>query len=243
VTVREEMENQTVNIYCDESCHMLRDRVPIMSLGAITAPKELTRPLSLRIRNLKSKYQCNGELKWTKVSPAKLGLYVKVLEYFWDCDDLCFRALVVPDKSLLDYPSYFQTHDNWYYKMYFTMLKTIIQPNNCYNIYIDLKDTRGATKTSKLHKVLCNSHYDFDRDIIRKIQQVRSHEVELLQMTDIFVGALSYLHRGLSKSHAKIELISHLKRITGMKLNVSSLPSARKFNLFIWRPTESMLND
>ena len=239
------MEQAEFNIYCDESCHLEHDNQKAMVLGAIWCPKTDTHSHNLALRKLKIEHDLppHRELKWTKVSPAKLDLYVKVLEYFWGCDDLCFRALVVPDKSLLDHPSYFQTHDNWYYKMYFTMLKTIIQPNNRYNIYIDLKDTRGATKTSILHEVLCNSHYDFDREIIRKIQQVRSHEVELLQMTDIFVGALSYLHRGLSKSHAKVELISHLRKITGMKLNVSSLPSARKFNLFIWRSTESVLND
>lgn len=33
--------------------------------------------------------------------------------------------------------------------------------------------------------------------MIRKIQQVRSHEVELIELADFLIGAVAYAHRGL----------------------------------------------
>ena len=68
--------------------------------------------------------------------------------------------------------------------MYFNLLKVIIDPQQQYNVYLDLKDTRGAAKVRKLHEVLSNAQYDFSRSIVQRIQLVRSHEVELLQLAD-----------------------------------------------------------
>lgn len=66
-----------------------------------------------------------------------------------------------------------------------------------------MKDTRGGPKTRKLHDVLATSLYDFDRECIERVQQVRSHESELLQLTDLLIGALTYANRGLASSTAK----------------------------------------
>lgn len=69
--------------------------------------------------------------------------------------------------------------------MYFNLLKVIISPEENYDIYIDIKDTRGRNKVKKLREVLSSQHYDFDQKIIRKIQLVHSHEIELLQRGDL----------------------------------------------------------
>ena len=167
---------------------------------------------------------------------AKIDYYKDVMNYFFDNSDLHFRVLVVPDKSELNHEKYDQTHDQFYYKMYFDMLKTIFAPNSFYNIYIDIKDTIGAKKVEKLHEVLCNNHYDFSRDVIRRVQQVRSEEVELIALADFFTGAISYLFRGLNTSESKLKLIQKIKEKTGYSLQRSTLYKEDKFNLFIWRP-------
>ena len=87
----------------------------------------------------------------------------------------------------------------------------------------------------KLYQVLCNANYDFDRSIIDSIEQVQSHDVALLQMTDLLIGALSYVHRGLHGSLAKQALVSHIRHRSGLRLEQSSLWRAEKFNLLVWR--------
>jgi hypothetical protein len=231
---------QVFNVYCDESCHLENDRQKAMVLGAVWCPLEKTREIAVRIREIKAKHSLSPqfEMKWVKVSPAKVQFYLDILDYFFDDDDLHFRALIVPDKSQLRHEDFQQTHDEWYYKMYFDMLKVILYPDARYRIYLDYKDTQGATKVAKLHEVLCNNMYDFSRRIIERVQLVRSHEVEILQLADLLIGTVSYVNRGLSISAAKQRLVDRMRERSGYKLTQTTLLWESKVNLFCWHASE-----
>jgi len=151
-----------------------------MVLGAMWCQKEVKHEVFGRIREIKTKYgfKPEFEIKWNKVSNARLDFYLELINYFFDDDDLHFRGLVVPDKTMLNHNFFNQDHNTFYYKMYFDLLKVILAPQCGYNIYIDKKDTKGQDKVLELQKVLRNNHYDYQNQIIRKIQQVQSHEVE-----------------------------------------------------------------
>ena len=62
---------------------------------------------------------------------------------------------------------------------------------------------------------------------------VKSHEVQILQITDLLIGALSHENRMLKGSNAKQNLIKRVKERSGYKLQ-----KEEKFNLFFWRPKE-----
>lgn len=227
----------TYNIYCDESCHLEHDRQKAMVLGAVWSPLNKTREIAGRIRDIKMRHGLpkTFEIKWTKVSPAKLAFYLDVLDYFFDESDLHFRALIVPDKSELRHEDFDQTHDNWYYKMYFDMLKVLFQPHARYRIYIDIKDTRGGAKVQLLHDVLSNNMYDFRREIISRIQLVRSHEIEQIQLADLLIGTISYANRGLRTNSAKLALVDRMRKRSHYALTKSTLLQERKVNLFRWQ--------
>ena len=228
------------NVYCDESCHLERDRQTVMVLGAVWCPLEKTREISVHIREIKAQHGLppRFEFKWGKVSPAKQDFYLSLLDYFFDNADLHFRALVVQDKSKLQHELYEQTHDTWYYKMYFDMLKAILDPEACYRIYLDIKDTRSAAKIAKLHDVLCSSMYDFGSQVIERVQTVRSHEVEILQLTDLLIGAVSYVNRGLHENAAKFAMVRRMIERSGYSLTKTTLLRENKVNLFMWQATE-----
>jgi len=222
-----------------------------MVLGAIHCPASKKDEIFLRIDELKRKYnlipkhnkhpkenRTYYEIKWNKVSKSQIDFYRDVIDYFFDDDDLSFRVLVVPDKTLLDYEKYGHTHDTFYYKMYFSMLKAILQPEFGHNIYIDIKDTRSREKVHKLENVLRNDRYDYNKEIIKKVQQVRSHEVELVQLADLLIGAVSYVNRGLNTSEAKNELIERIRQRTRYSLLKSTLIKEKKFNIFIWESSK-----
>ena len=65
------------NVYCDESCHLENDRQKAMVLGAVWCPLEKTREIAVRIREMKARHDLPPELeiKWVKVSPAKVQFY------------------------------------------------------------------------------------------------------------------------------------------------------------------------
>jgi len=234
--------SQLYNIYCDESCHMENDHFKVMVLGAVWCPIDKVKEISARIRDIKKDHGLKPEfeIKWTKVSPAKMIFYREVMDYFFDNDNLHFRALIVPDKSKLRHEVFSQSHDDWYYKMYFDMLKVILSPKAIYRIYLDIKDTRSADKIAKLHDVLCNNLYDFSRKIIERVQAVRSHEVEILQLTDLLIGAVSYTNRGLSGNDGKDTLVARMKERSQYCLTRTTLLREDKVNLFCWRASEAV---
>jgi len=231
---------QIFNIYCDESCHLASDRQAVMVLGAVWCPLEKVKEVDWHLKEIKARHGLapSFEIKWTKVSPAKRGFYLALLDYFFDNDDLHFRALVVPDKSRLNHEAFGQTHDTWYYKMYFDMLKVILRPHARHRIYLDIKDTRGAMKVAKLHDVLCNNFYDFSRQIIERVQNIRSHESHILQLTDLLTGAVSYANRGLDTSSAKGLLLQRMRDRSSYTLTRTTLLQESKVNIFRWTATE-----
>lgn len=230
--------NTIINIYCDESCHLPNDGQKAMVLGALWCFRVKAGKHNESIADLKAKHNLSPffEIKWTKVSPGKVDFYRDLLNYFFDSRTMGFRGWVVPDKSILSHEAYNQTHDEWYYKMYFYLLRNLISTNRKYHIYLDIKDTRSRMKLRKLKEVLSNANYDFSRKIIERIQHVHSHDIGLMQLADILIGAVSYHARGLSNSAAKNEIVQIIKDKTGLSLTRNTLPTERKFNLCIWRP-------
>lgn len=235
------MGNQ-YNIYCDESCHLQNDHSNVMSLGATWFPRQKKEEIFRRIAEIKIKhgFQPWFEIKWNNVSNSKLDFFKEIVDYFFDDDDLHFRILIVPNKKELEHEKYKQTFDMFYYKMYFFLLNQILAPESNYHVYLDIKDTKSQSRVEKLHDVLANSNYDFQKKIIQRIQQVRSHEVQALQITDLLTGALSYVHRNISSSQAKLALIDRIRQRSKYSLQSSTLPKESKFNIFIWHSTKSI---
>lgn len=232
---------QTFSVYCDESCHLENDGQSAMVLGAVWCPLQHIHRICRQLRDIQQQHGLarDFEVKWTKVSAAKVAFYSEWIDKFFDDPNLHFRALIVPDKNKLNHAAFpEQDHNLWYYKMYFDMLKVILNPRAKYRIYLDIKDTRGTEKVRKLHDVLCCNQYDFSREIIERVQQVRSHEVELLQLADLLIGAVSYVNRGRSGNSGKEQLIELVQQRSGYNLMQTTLLREDKVNLFRWKAQE-----
>lgn len=227
------------NIYCDESCH-LRSQSGAMVLGAVMSPASRVREHRDAIRRIKEKHGLKSfcEMKWTGVSPSKFAAYRDLIDYFFDSGDLKFRGLVVKEKDFLNHAAFNQTYDDWYYKMYFVLLNPLVSDQYANRIYLDIKDTRGFRKVQKLHDILCSKEYDFDHSSIARVQEIRSHEVALMSLLDILIGAIAYRQRGLATSEAKLGLIRHIQERSALLLDRSTYLSAQKVNLFFWNPQE-----
>jgi len=232
---------ESFNVYLDESCHLEHDDSRVMTLGAVWCPEDKTRDISIRLRDIKQAHGLSNtfEIKWTKVSPAKVAFYRAVIDYFLDDDDLHFRGVVIPDKSILDHGHFRESHDDWYYKICFLLLEPIIDPTQSYRIYLDIKDTRSESKRSKLEEVLRNAKYDGPGNIVQRVQQIRSHESELMQLADLLIGAVTYANRGLTTSATKRALVERIRTRTGFSLTHTTWMREPKLNLLKWQPRRS----
>ena len=225
------------NIYCDESCHLEHDRQKAMVLGALSCPKDNARAIADAIRSIKKKhgYKPDFEIKWVRVTEIKLSFYADIVEYLFTENSLRFRAVVIPDKSILDHDRFRQTHDDWYYKMYYELLSKLIDPDDSYRIYLDIKDTRSALKAEKLREVLANKYRDKVKQIIQRVQHVRSHEVEQIQLADLLIGAISYENRGLSENEAKVAMVDCFQGLSNLTLK-DTTPIGGKVSILMWDP-------
>ena len=144
------------------------------------------------------------------------------------------------DKANLNHAKFNQgSHDLWYYKAYFYLLGAMIGASQEYRIFIDIKDTRGGPKVRKLQEVLCNNKYDFKREVIRSISQIRSHESEVLQLTDLLMGAVGYYHNGHydhpAVSEAKKAVVDRLFSQYGKDIVYGTARGAGKVDIFLWK--------
>ncbi len=231
------VEPQLYNVYCDESCHLPNDGQPVMVLGAIWCLQDQTRRLSAELRDLKRRHSARGELKWSKASASRLPFYLDLVDWFIGESSLHFRGLVVHNKQALDHTAFNQgDHDLFYYKMQFSLLSKILSPDSCYAIYLDIKDTRSRKKVQKLREVLCSNVYDFTSEMICHIQNVHSHEAELMQVADFLIGALAYRHRGLHGNAAKQAVIRRIEERWGHSLLRATSLREQKLNIFLFTP-------
>lgn len=231
------------NVYCDESCHLENDGQPVMVLGAVWCPKDAVRDLSDEIAGLKKAHHANGELKWGKVSGANVSFYNAVTDWFVSSKNINFRGLVVTDKSKLNHEAFNKGgHDEFYYKMYFSLLREVLSHNAKYEIYLDIKDSRSRRKVAKLKEVLCFDKYDFTSEMIVNLQNIRSHESHILQVADFIAGAVSYKHRYVMRSpqskpsEGKLRVLAYLEKTTNTDFGRSTSRFAEKFNLFCFKP-------
>lgn len=229
------------NVYCDESCHLVSNDSKYMLIGAVYCPKNKVKKVNEYIEHLKENYYISNkiELKWNKIDKKTEKLYLDIINYFFNNDDLKFRVIVI-DKTKLDHEKYNQTENEFYHKAYYEMLKYIIIPGNSYNIYPDIKDTNSYYYHQIMLDYLRIKMQDTNKKTIRKVQPIRSYEAPILQINDILIGALSYHYRNLSKNNVKLNIISEIRKLYQNDLNETSYCSNTKFNIFMWRSRDDI---
>ena len=227
-------------VFCDESCHILTDNKNFMVLGAVYCPAKEVNNIIKYIKKLKKQYNLKytSEIKWTKVSSSKLDFYCDLIKYFFANSNLKFRA-VICDKRKLNHKKYKQTHDNWYHKMYYEMIRYLVIPDNKYEIYPDIKDTNSYQNFQEVAKFLRFKLKDINSQTIKKIQPIRSNESYILQLADVLIGALQYNKNGLTTSSAKLKLIGLIKDNVSFGIDKTTPYNKNKFNVLVWEPYEN----
>lgn len=217
--------NKTFNIYCDESCHLENDHKKFMFLGAVNSAYPQVRRHTDRINELKDRHKFNAEIKWSHVSMSKIRFYLDLLDYFFDTD-LKFRAIGI-DKSKIRCDDFDINFDDFYYKMYYQLLNYNVDTTNNYNVYLDIKDTLSAIKVRRLKDIL-----NVKFGVFRNVQNIRSEESILMQLTDFLMGAISYnANMEQKQNQAKLMILDKICRHADIQ-NLTNTNCSEKLNLF-----------
>jgi uncharacterized protein DUF3800 len=225
-------------IYCDESCHLEHDGCDVMVFGALRADAAAVEPAVRAIKELRSKYKYEIELKWTKLLQKQLPFYLELLDLFLANPCLRFKATVVINKHLLDHTQYNDgSHGVFYYKMAYYTLRDFLERDKSIRVHLDYMDTQGNSRAQKLLEVLGNARSAG----VLSAQIIRSHESQLIQLCDILIGAMAYARRFPPEKRSKVKgsIVAHLEKHLGRALLVGTPPWEEKFNIFVFSPRGS----
>lgn len=234
------MKNK-VSLFIDETSHLEHDGHYNMCLGYIKVPDEKYDSIRRDFQQLKLKHHSPFELKWNKFSRSRLDFYKALVDFFFE-KELFFRCVLVKPKERLDHLSFNDgSHDSFYYKMIYFLIKPSVKDQNA-RIFLDIKDTRSREKLNKIIEIYKNEMKT--EEPFRRIQHLRSEDNVFIQLADFFIGAISYnsraLNEGSFKFHpAKKEFIKYLEEKSGFNLDDGTPPWEEKFNVFDFQPRKT----
>lgn len=226
-----------INIYTDESCHTGADGQNIV-IGALWCKQKTSRWLAENVKLLRVQHgiALNREIKWTKVSSAKLDYYKSLVDLFAQGIDVHFRAIVI-NKEKIDHEKYNSSEDDFYYRMNYILIRNIAEKNDGeFRIFMDYKDSWSNEKSQRLAKYL--SHTTALAKKSFEAQPARSYEVVALQITDLLIGAVMYANKPRlpGDSPAKLELLRYIEKNLGQILTQETPYGISKFNILLWEP-------
>lgn len=229
------------NLYIDESCHLEHDGMPVMCIGYTKVKSEAYLEIKSRIKQIKIQFKNPTEIKWNSLSVSRLPLYKSLVDYFFEAE-IDFRCILVKYKMRLNHEEFNQgSHDNFYYKLIYHLLTSATNTLDYeYKVYLDLKDTRGKERLTKIEEVLRNKNHG--NKAFGFFQNIHSDENVLLQLTDLFIGAITYKNRELVNSEnankAKVQLLEYIELKSGYSLDEGTEPWETKFNIFDHQPKQ-----
>jgi hypothetical protein len=225
-------------IYCDESQQELFGSPTELRKGKFTIIGGLWIEASIRqdvkeaIKKLRDKYNLHGEFKWTRVSPSKLAFYLELIDLFFATDSMRFRCLVLPALQLDAIRFHSGDNELMFYKFYYQLLHHWIEDANTYRIFVDMKTNRVGGRLERLREVLASANrFAF----VEQIQALPSNEVDLLQLVDVLIGAVSYHFHSRKGSNAKLRVVNRIEEHLGHPIRKTTR-HVEKFNVFLWRP-------
>lgn len=189
--------------------------------------------LDSKIREVRERNHFYDEIKWNTLSMAKSAVILDIIKAVFDTPGIYFSCIVI-DKNNVNFEKEF---DNNPYKAYqeFTeiLLKQAIDENEILTILADFVTTPKNIKFEV--DVKHNINKNLDRLAIGGIHRVDSKGVNIIQIADLFIGAVSYSYKInlklVSGDKNKIRVLSAILRKLETKSFAGGL-SSKRFKVF-----------
>lgn len=227
-------------IYIDESCHLENDKLPLMCIGYTKIDSHNYETYKKEIKAIKLKHRSPTEIKWNKLSMSRIELYKELIDYFFE-KEIQFRAILVKNKEQLNHTKFNKgDHNSFYYTLVFFLLRNpyVNLNQDKFKVVLDIKDTRGKERLQNLDLRLKQEYKKKQQQEspFHFFQHIRSDENEFLQLTDLFIGAITYKarkgHKEKNASEVKKSVINYLEKKSGYVLHDGTNPLEEKFNIF-----------
>lgn len=222
-------------VYCDEALPDLftsqHPRGRYLMIGGLWIPEALREDAKDKIARLRARHTVWGEMKWRKISPAKVAFYLELVDLFMSYgSDMRFRCIAV-DRTQVNMALHDHDGELGFYKFYYQLLHHWILDFNQYRVFCDLKTSRDRSRLAVLRRCL---GYANRTSSITDIQSLPSSQVALIQLCDVLLGAASSrLNETLRPGSAKEAVVRQLEaRLDLRGLLAPTGAAEKKFNVF-----------
>lgn len=211
------------NIYVDESS---QTKHRFLVLGGLILPAADVPGFESRIKIARLPELPAGEMKWTKVSSAKLDAYKRAVDVFFDGLDefgtLDFHSLVVDTHKLNDKLYNEGSRETGFNKeIYQLLMKFGRLYRGVFNVYPDRRSTKSKTEDLRLIVNRGRMSKGDNRDWPFRRIHFRDSDSDLpLQIVDLLIGGMAYKINGhrmaLGASPAKCALSDYILAKAGV---------------------------
>ncbi|WGZ94959.1 MAG: DUF3800 domain-containing protein [Candidatus Thiothrix putei] len=220
-------------VYCDENHPELfasqKPTAQFLMIGSLWLPASLREEIKERIWQLREKHNAWGEIKWRKISYAKLEFYKEIIDLYESYgEQLRFRCIAIDHKDFND-RLHKQDNELGFYKFYYQVLHHWILDFNSYRVFCDVKTNRDLKRLETLKACLRNANLNSQ---IQDVQALPSKQVVLIQLADLLLGmASARMNHTLRQGSAKEALVLYLEQKLNRPL-AATYRSEHKFNTF-----------
>lgn len=233
-------------IGCDISGQLKKDRYWI--LGSVWIPKEQLPQYEEAVCYFRLRNKLWGELKWTGITPQKVNEYKEFLTLSLQKSPTEIKVILLNKKNIT--PKYFGNNkgkmfSTFYYillKNHMARLLKIKPMVNSFDILLDEEDwmrEQSLNLKGFLEYFLVTGGF---KKSINHLSQCDSKICSLLQCCDLITGAISAKlnQPEINISNDKKMIIKHIENILNHPLNMLTLPTSKKFNLWLMRPYKKL---
>jgi len=186
--------------------------------------------LDQKIRLIREKYHFYDEIKWNTISKFKLKIIKEIIDNVFDTPGIYFSCIVI-NKDGVNFEKEFNNNPYLAYQIFTeNLLKQSINDDEVLTILADFITTPANIRFEV--DVKHNINAELKRLSIAGIHRVDSKGVNLIQITDLFIGAVAYnykLHDKLVKGDKnKISIMNYLLK----KLDEDTFVGIKKLKKF-----------
>jgi hypothetical protein len=176
--------------FLDETGLLYSPRDKFFAIGIIKVEKP--QRLYNRIRKIRDKYNYREELKWANLDrKVRFDVAREFFNVFLD-EDVKFNSIIL-NKNELDFKKYYQDNIYRVYSSFtITLLKLILgrNPKEIITLLADDYFTPDDEDLEDAIKSKTNDHYK--KFVIAGVCQIDSKSSDLIQLTDLLLGAIVY---------------------------------------------------
>ena len=223
------------HVYADES---RQDAHRYMLYGLISIPRgQDEEALLADLSAFRREEGLNAEMKWGKVSKGMLHVYKQYVDIFFSHPAAEFKCLVV-DTHKIDYRAF---HDNdretAFFNFYFYAISRNLNPAHEHVVYADDRQTKQPLRWFELQARI-NLHWlqkGAAEAVVRNLLPVDSKRHDLLQLADLFVGAIGYDLEEYNTSEHRLDFVRHVAQRVGCDSLRTHWGRGTRFNVWKFR--------